>query len=304
MTLLDWGIAALVLAVVLWGFREGPIVGVLVTAVTVAFVWAFGVAALHAPGAAEWRQDVRDSLILSNLTDVLPPSDTVITALRRIDRVPRFPGSPGPVAAPDPAIASDPDVARAGDSVVRVYGTACGLGLEGSGWAVEPDLIATNAHVVAGEDDTTVTTRGGATLDATVVVYDTRNDLALLRVAADLSPLRIAGNPEYGTAGAVLGYPSNGPYAVIPARLGDTREAISEDSYGRGPLRRTLVSLRGGIRSGHSGGPIVDPRGRVMGTVFAATTSGPPGGFAIPNDIIRSSLQRATVPADTGSCSS
>ena len=199
-TVLDWGIAAFVLALVLWGFREGPVVGVLITAVTVAFVWAFAVAALHAPGSGQLRRDVRDSLILSNLTEVLPPSETVITALRRIDPAPEVIGAPAPVAPPDPAIASDPDVVRAGDSVVRVFGTACGLGVEGSGWAIGPDLIVTNAHVVAGEDDTTVTTRGGASLDATAVHYDPRNDLALLKVAADIPtlPLRARSRVRHG----------------------------------------------------------------------------------------------------------
>jgi S1-C subfamily serine protease len=302
-TVLDWGIAAFVLALALWGFREGPVVGVLITAVTVAFVWAFAVAALHAPGSGELRRDVRDSLILSNLTEVLPPSKSVVSALRRIDPAPEVIGAPAPVAPPDPVIASDPDVVLAGDSVVRVFGTACGLGVEGSGWAIGPDLIVTNAHVVAGEDDTTVTTRGGASLNATAVHYDPRNDLALLKVAADIPALPLAPDPEYGTAGAVLGYPRNGPYAVDPARLGDTREAISEDSYGRGPLRRTLISLRGTVRSGNSGGPLVDPRGRVMATIFAATTSGPPGGFAIPNKLVQSARRHADLPVDTGLCS-
>ena len=303
MTLLDLGIAAFVLALALWGFREGPVVGLFVTAVTVAFVWAFGVAALHAPGSGQLRRDVRDSLILSNLTEVLPPSETVISALRRIDPAPDVIGAPAPVAPPDPAIASDPDVVRAGDSVVRVFGTACGLGVEGSGWAVGPDLIVTNAHVVAGEDDTTVTTGGGASLDATAVHYDPRNDLALLKVAADIPPLPFAPDPDYGTAGAVLGYPRNGPYAVAPARFGGTREAISEDSYGRGPIRRTLVSLRGIVYSGNSGGPLVDSQGRVMGTIFAATTSGPPGGFAIPNKLVENARRHADLPVDTGLCS-
>lgn len=302
MTVLDWGIAAFVLALAVWGFKEGPVVGVLIAGVAVAFVWAFGVAAMHAPGTPELRRDVRDSLILSNLTEVLPPSEAVISALRRIDPAPEIVGAPAPVAPPDPTIASDPDVIRAGDSVVRVFGTACGLGVEGSGWAVGPDLIVTNAHVVAGEDETTVTTRGGASLDATAVHYDPRNDLALLKVAAEIPTLSLAPDPEYGTAGAILGFPRNGPYAVAPARLGDTREAISEDSYGRGPLRRTLVSLRGTVRGGNSGGPLIDARGRVMATIFAATTSGPAGGFAIPNKLIEKARQLADLPVDTGLC--
>jgi len=302
MTVLDWGIAAFVLALVLWGFREGVIAGTLIILVTVAFVWAFGVAALHAPGTVELRRDAQRSLILRKLNEVLPPSETVISALRRIDPAPEIAGSPPPVAPPDAAIVRDPDVVRAGDSVVRVYGTACGLGVEGSGWAAGPRLIVTNAHVVAGEDDTTVTTRDGASLEATAVHYDPRNDLAVLRVEAELPALGLAPDPEYGAAGAVLGYPENGPYAAFPARFGDTREALSEDSYGRGPLSRTIASLRGGVRSGNSGGPLVDARGRVMGTVFAATTSGAPGGFAIPNEVVRTALRNTARPVDTGLC--
>jgi S1-C subfamily serine protease len=303
MTLLDWGIVAFILALVLWGFREGPIVGVMVTVVSVGFVWVFAVAALHAPVAAELRHDVRESLILRNLNQVLPPSETVIQALRRIDPAPEIRGSPPPVGPPDSSIVSDADVLRAGDSVVRVYGTACGLGIEGSGWVAGPGLVVTNAHVVAGEDDTTVTTRDGASLDAMPVLFDSDNDLTLLRVGADLPALLLAPDPPYGARGAVLGYPGNGPYAVTPARFGDTREAISENSYGRGPLRRSISSLRGAVRSGNSGGPLVDERGRVMGTVFAATTSGVPGGFAVPNDAVRSALRHAPQTAiDTGPC--
>jgi len=77
---------------------------------------------------------------------------------------------------------------------------------------------------------------------------------------------------------------------------------ISEDAYGNGPIQRSIAFLRGGVRSGNSGGPLVDSRGRAMATVFAATTSGPPGGFAIPNDVVRTALTTAGGPVDTGPC--
>jgi S1-C subfamily serine protease len=303
MTVLDWGIVAFVLALVLWGFREGVLAGVLVTGLALAFVWAFGVVVLYAPGSPELRHDVRRSLILSRLNEVLPPSQGVIGALRRIDPAPSIPGRAAPVAPPDAAIATDPDVLRAGRSAVRVLGTACGLGVEGSGWVAAPGIVVTNAHVIAGEDDTTVTTQDGASLAATPVRYDPRNDLALLRIGAGIPVLPLAPEARRGTPGAVLGYPENGPYAVAPARLGDTRETISEDSYGHGPIRRTIGSLRGTVRSGDSGGPLVDSRGRVLGTVFAATTSGPPGGFAIPSGVVRNALRSVgATPVDTGPC--
>ncbi len=147
-----------------------------------------------------------------------------------------------------------------------------------------------------------MTTQEGAELEATPVRYEPENDLAVLRIDARLPSLELAAEPESGTGAAVLGYPENGPYATFPARLGDTRETISEDSYGRGPIPRTIVSLRGNVRSGNSGGPVVDGRGRVLGTVFAATTTGPTGGFAIPNQIVNRALKETSPSVDTGPC--
>jgi S1-C subfamily serine protease len=380
MTVLDWAIAAFTLALGLWGYRQGLIVGTLtligfaigafagsrigplvlnqgsaspyaplcaalgallvgattavtleslalglrarlirgkrlhladgaggaalVASVALGMAWVFGAVALHAPGTAQLRVDVQRSLILRSLNEVLPPSGPILHALDRVDPAPSIIGPATPVAAPDPAIVADPEVLDAGDSVVRVLGTACGLGVEGSGWVAGPGLVVTNAHVVAGEDDTTVTTAGGASLEATPVHYDPENDLALLHVDAELPALRLAPDPSSGTGAAVLGYPENGPYAAAPARLGETRDTISDDSYGRGPVRRPIASLRGSVRSGNSGGPLVDDRGRVLGTVFAATTSGLPGGFAVPDKVVEDALRGPLVPADTGPCTS
>ncbi len=276
----------------------------LVAAVALGLVWVFGAVALHAPGTARLRLDVQRSLILRSLNEVLPPSGPILRALDRVDPAPSVIGPAAPVATPDPRIAADPDVAAAEGSVVRVLGTACGLGVEGSGWVAGPGLVVTNAHVVAGEDDTTVTTADGVSLQATAVHYDPANDLAVLHVDAELPALAHAPDPESGTTAAVLGYPENGPYAVSPARLGETRDTISEDSYGRGPIRRSITSLRGNVRSGNSGGPLVDSRGRVLATVFAATTTGPPGGFAVPNEVVEAVLQSSLTPVDTGPCTS
>jgi S1-C subfamily serine protease len=281
---------------------DGACGAVLIASVALGMAWVFGAVALHAPGAAQLRADVQQSLILRNLNQLLPPSGPILNALNRVDPAPSILGPAPPLARPDPAIAGDPDVQMAGRSVVRVLGTACGLGVEGSGWVVAPGLAVTNAHVVAGEDDTTVTTQDGASFDAVAVHYDPHNDLALLHFDANLAPLGLASQSSSGTAAAVLGYPENGPYTATPARLGTTREVITEDAYGLGPIRRTIASLRGSVRSGNSGGPVVDSRGRVLATVFAATTSGPAGGFAVPNAIVERALEKAVSPVDTGPC--
>jgi S1-C subfamily serine protease len=274
----------------------------LIASVALGLAWVFSAVLLHAPSTVQLRADIQRSVILRGLNDVLPPTGPVLNALNRVDPAPTVLGPAAPVASPSPAIASDPDVVAAGDSVVRVLSTACGLGIEGSGWAVRPEIVATNAHVLAGADDTTVTTQNGTELEATPVYYEPRQDLALLRVGSPLPPLPISSDRRTGENGAVLGYPENGPYALSPARIGETRETISEDSYGNGPVERTIVAMRGVVRSGNSGGPLVDSRGNAVGTVFAATTSGLRGGFAIPAEQVREALAHTVEEVDTGTC--
>lgn len=276
---------------------------VLLALIGLGLAWMFGAVALNAPGAKELRQDVQRSAILRALNDAFPPSGFLLNTLNRIDPGISITGPDPGVGAPNSRIASDPDVDGAGDSVVHVLGTACGLGVSGSGWVAAPGLVVTNAHVIAGQDDTTVTDRDGGQHDARPVHYDTSNDLALLRVdGLDGGPLRLVGSPRSGTSGAVLGYPEDGPFTIEPARLGTTGTVISEDSYGRGPVRREMTALRGEVRSGDSGGPMVDAKGRVLTTVFAATTSGREGGYGVPNGIVAAALSDSTGQVGTGPC--
>lgn len=274
----------------------------LIASVALGMAWVFGAVVLHAPPTERLRADVQKSLILRSLNGVLPPSGPILNALDRVDPAPSVLGPATPTKPPDQGIVADPEVRAASDSVVRVLSTACGLGIEGSGWAVEPDLVVTNAHVIAGADDTTVTTRQGIELEATPVYYAPRNDLALLRIGAGLPTLGISSRRPVGGDGAVLGYPENGPFRLSPARIGETRSTISEDSYGNGPVERSIVALGGGVRSGNSGGPLVDADGRVVGTVFAATTNGSPGGFAVPAELVYRALERSRASVSTGPC--
>ena len=268
-------------------------------------VWIGGSVALQTPGARELREPIQRSAILKELNEVLPPSGGILKALARFDPFPSISGPSANVPPPDAKIARDRDVQAAGRSVVRVLGTACGLGVQGSGWVAGNGIVVTNAHVVAGQDDTTVQPGGdGPALEADAIWFDPRNDLSVLRVPglAGAPALSMNVNAEPGASAAVLGYPENGPYTVAPARLGQTATVVTQDAYGRGPLQRAITSLRGLVRPGNSGGPAVDASGRVVTTIFAAATSRRRTGYGVPDSIVRDALRRARGLVDTGPC--
>ncbi|HEX2071989.1 MAG TPA: MarP family serine protease [Thermoleophilaceae bacterium] len=288
------------------GVLDGIGGALLVGALALGIAWVLGAVALQTPGARELREPIQRSLILRELNAVLPPSGPVLRALARFDPLPRISGPDADVSPPDAAIARDPEVRAAGESIVRVLGTACGLGVQGTGWIARDGVIVTNAHVVAGQDDTVVDVGGdGGDLEAEPIWFDVRNDVALLSVpdAAGPPALRLSDDPSEGTSGAVLGFPENGSLDVRAARLGPTRSAVSQDAYGRGPVQRSITAFRALVRSGNSGGPVVDGDGRVIATVFAASTgSGAPTGFGVPNDVVADALASASGPVDTGPC--
>jgi S1-C subfamily serine protease len=280
-------------------------------AILLAFVglgvaWLFGAVALNTPGARNLRRDIQRSTILSALNRRVPPSGGFLNTLARFDPFPSVSGAVPRLRAPNTRLARDPEVRAATRSTVRVLGTACGLGIEGSGWIAARGLIVTNAHVVAGEHDTTVQPLGaGPRYDAQAVWFDPKNDVAILRASgvANLPALRPNVNAPSGTSGAVIGYPENGPLDVQPARIGPTITALSQDAYGRGPLRRKITTLRGDVRSGNSGGPLVDGSGRVLTTIFASSVSrGERAGYGVPDSVVREALARARGAVGTGPC--
>ncbi len=116
-----------------------------------------------------------------------------------------------------------------------------------------------------------------------------------------LSSLRFASEPQSGAGGAILGYPENGPFDVEPGRIGRTQDVQTQDAYGQGPVSRLLTPLRGLVRPGNSGGPLVDPAGRVLTTVFAATVgSRAAGGYGVANATVEASLRAAIARARAG----
>src|SRR5690242_6911340 len=164
-----------------------------------AIVWVLGAVALLLPGQADLRHGAQQSALLRRLNEVVSP-EKVLNALARIDPFPAISGPAGPVAPPDPRLARAPGVRSAAPSVVRILGTACGVGVEGTGWTARPDLVVTAAHVVAGQTDTVVELQSGARLPARAFLFDPKNDVAVLHVSGlGLRPLRLVPAVE-GTA--------------------------------------------------------------------------------------------------------
>jgi S1-C subfamily serine protease len=288
------------------GVLDGLLGAVLSGAIALGLAWLAGAVALQTPGARELRSEIQRSSILRALNETLPPSGPVLNALARFDPLPQVTGPQADVDPPPAGVAEAEGIRRAAASVVRVQGTACGLGVGGSGWIAGPGTVVTNAHVVAGQRDTEIQVAGRPpSLPARAVAFDARNDVAVLRVdGLDAPALSFSGETASGTPGAVLGFPLNGPFDVRGARLGSTAMVVTQDAYGRGPVQRQVTVLRGRVRSGNSGGPVVSRGGRVLGTVFAAATGGGPStGYAVPNAIVRRSLETASADTvSTGPC--
>src|ERR671933_170944 len=274
---------------------------VLGAAAGLAVVWVLGAAALLLPGQTSLRRSAQQSLVVRRLDAIAPPR-RLLEALARVDPFPSIAGPIAGVAPPDPRLLRAPGVRAAAPSVVRVVGTSCGLSVEGSGWVARPGLVVTAAHVVAGESDMGVEFAGARmALRATTFAFDARNDVAVLRVPGLAAhPLRLA-EAEPGAPVAILGYPEDGPFDAKPARVGRTVAVLARDAYGRGPVPRTVTTLRGLVRHGNSGGPAVDADGRVEATVFAARV-GSRSGFGVPSEVVRRALASVRTSVSTGGC--
>ena len=285
-----------------FGVFDGLLGSVLAIALALGLAWLVSVIVLQTPGIRDWRRPIQRSVILTQLNAVLP-SDRVLKALARFDPFPSIRGPRVDVEPPRGSVARDPDVEAAGRSIVRVLSNVCGLGVAGSGWVAAPGIVVTNAHVVAGSNNTSVEANdSGDRLDATAIAFDPRNDVAVLRVPSlDRPALEFSREVRSTEPGAVLGFPLNGPYRIVPARVADTRTVLANDAYGRRLVRRRVTAFRADVKPGNSGGPIVDVAGRVSGTVFSKLVGGP-GGYAVPNDIVRDRLAGADGEVDTGPC--
>ena len=276
--------------------------GVLLGAATGAvFVWVVGATALLMPGQTQLRTEVQRSAIVRRLNETVPPR-RVLHLLARIDPFPSIAGPAAPDVPPTAAVLRDPVIRRAARSVVRILGTSCGIGVEGTGWFARAHLVVTAAHVIAGEPDTLVQIPGRTGLvHAHAVAFDSRNDIAVLRVEDATAPALTIAEPVDGAPVAIVGYPENGPLTSAAGRIGRTATVLTQDAYGHGPVSRSITAVAGTVRHGNSGGPAIDRRGRVQATVFAARVTGG-GGFGVPSGPVQRALATAQRPVSTGSC--
>jgi S1-C subfamily serine protease len=275
----------------------GAVVG---AAVGLGLAWLLGVVALHQPGLG-LRAAVQRSTLVPALVSAIPP-DRVLRALERFDPLPVLPRlADVRLPAPDASVLRSAGARTARQSVVKILGRSCGLGVQGSGWVVRSGLVATNAHVVAGESRPHVLAPSGQRLRARPVYVDAANDVALLRVAGlRARPLGVVEDPPAPLAVVVVGYPRDGPLTAVAGTAGDARRVLAPGAYGGRPRLRAVVPLRARVEPGDSGGPVLDRRGRTVAMVFGKT--GARGGLAVPVSIVLDGLDEARRPVDPGPC--
>jgi S1-C subfamily serine protease len=258
--------------------------------------WMLGVAisGSRIPGISP---QVRDSRILVGVNKVMPMGAQ--QALRSFDSVvgssffPRYlePFAPERIVKVAPAerrVLRDPDIRAAAKSVFKIRSNnRCGSGVEGTGFLYAPEKLMTNAHVVAGVTEPMVQV-GNDSVKGTVVYYNPDIDVAVIDVPSlDGPAIRFDLSGKEGQQGAVLGFPQDGPFDAQPVRIRSDQRLRSPDIYGNGTVTRHVFSMRGLVRPGNSGGPVVSSDGRVLGVVFAASVSDRDTGYALTADQVR-----------------
>jgi S1-C subfamily serine protease len=227
----------------------------------------------------------RSSKVASWISDQLPePPDTLARLVKGTDFPRVFDAlKPAPDIGPPPAASGiSPGVDDAVvPSTLRVEGVACRRIQDGSGWVLADGLAVTNAHVVAGESSTELIRSDGSRVKATVVAFDPRRDIAILRAPN----LRRAALPRATTSvggrGAVFGHPGGGPLSRQPFSVGRVVRALGTDIYDEAHTERSVLVLASSLAPGDSGAALVDTQGRVVGIAFAIAPDKPGVSYAL-----------------------
>ena len=296
--------------------QADAIAGAAVSVVSLLLVsWLVGTAVASSP-FPKIASQVRRSYVLGTVNGLMPTqANAFFASFKRLINDRGFPDVIGPfassrapkVAAPDPRLAASAVVQRARTQVLKITGEApsCGRRIEGSGFVYAPDRIMTNAHVVAGVRSPKVQV-GGRTLSATVVLYDSGRDVAVLAVPGlGRTPLRFGPQARAGADAIVVGYPQDGPFTPVPARVAIKQNAQGPDIYQSRTVTREIYALRAQVLPGNSGGPLLAPNGAVYGVVFAAAADDPKTGYALTAKEVAGDAARgstATARVSTRGC--
>jgi S1-C subfamily serine protease len=292
----------------------GTVAGVL--AVTLV-VWFIGGALRGSPSPA-LAKAIADSRVLSAVDQAAPEQlSSLADSFRESvagSSFPRVFAGVGPeqilpVDPPDPNAMSQQVLAKVRLSIVKITGNAvsCSRGQEGSGAVVSRERVVTNAHVVAGVEEPFVQVSGvGRKYRASVVLFDSLRDIAVLAVPGlTAQALPLGGELDHSDSAVVAGFPHNGPFKAGPARIRAKIRASGEDIYGRNGAVREVYSLLATVEPGNSGGPLLSPRGKIVGIVFAKSLDDANTGYALTLGESRGSIRAgtaATRQVPTGGC--
>ena len=189
-------------------------------------------------------------------------------------------------------------------SVLQVRGLDCRTAQVGTGFVVADGLIATVAHVVAGITAPTVEV-AGEEVAALVVGFDPVSDLALLRPVRtlDLPPALDLGTAVAGTLGTVLVHEGTDGPVALPVVVRRLIRATGDDIYGRPADGRDALEITATIRTGHSGAPVVDGSGAVVGVLFSRLRGGGSVAYAVQaGELSRLLEETAHKATTTGPC--
>jgi len=255
---------------------------------------------------------VRRSALARLVDAVAPPPPAVARDLGRLVGDRSFPEVLDSLTSPDagdpPASGIPPAAAATVErSTVRVEGVACDRVQDGTGFVAARDLVVTNAHVVAGEARTRVDTTDGRHLEADVVAFDARRDLAVLHVAGLRLPALAEADATVGATGALFGHPGGGALRESPVRIAEEIVARGTDITRSVPTSRHVFVLAAVTAPGDSGAPVVDGGGRVMGVLFAYDLAQSTTAYALTRAELDAVLRPvvaagATRPVSTGDC--
>ena len=280
--------------------------------------WLIGTLVAYAPPFPGIAYQVNNSLLLKGVDRLIPqgarPEFSALRQLLSTEPYVQVFGALGEETAlnvpkPDPAVLRSAGLLRDRDSVVKIQGLApsCSRTIEGSGFVIGHDRVLTDAHVVAGvRSGPVVYTRFGSQFSARVVLFDPERDIAVLYVPGlNMPALPVAASAPFGAQAVVAGYPLDGSFTVVAARVGSPELADGPDIYNRTHVTRDIYPIRALVRPGNSGGPLISPSGQVYGMVFAAAVSVSDTGYALTGSEIASDIRRGldrTAATSTEQC--